>query len=73
MPVILITGYPSVDSAVKSVKLAVAAYLVKPIKITVLRDHVEKAIANSRAYQALTNTRKRLRGWDKTLIILRSC
>ncbi len=67
MPVILITGFPSVDSAVESIKLSVTAYLVKPFKISVLRDHVEKAIANSRAYHALTNTRKRLQEWDNDL------
>ncbi len=67
MPVILITGYPSVDSAVESIGLAVTAYLIKPFKFDVLRDHVEKAIVNSRAYRALTNTRKRLQKWDKDL------
>jgi DNA-binding response OmpR family regulator len=67
MPIILITGYPSVDSAVESIKLAVEAYLVKPFKISVLRDHVEKAIEHSRAYRSIMNTRKRLQEWDKDL------
>ncbi len=67
MPVILITGYPSIDSAVESANLSVAAYLVKPFKISVLRDHVGKAIEYSRAYRVLMNTRKRLREWDNDL------
>ncbi len=67
MPVILITGYPSVDSAVESIKLAVEAYLIKPFKISVLRDHVEKAIEHSRAYRSVVNTRKRLQKWSKDL------
>ncbi len=68
MPVILITGYPTVDSAVESIKLAVEAYLVKPFKIDVLQEHVEKAIEHSRAYRALINTRKRLKKWDNELV-----
>ncbi len=68
MPVILITGFPSVDSAVESVKLTVAAYLVKPFKISVLRNHVEKAIAHSQAYRAVINTRKRIQDWDNELV-----
>ncbi len=67
MPVILITGFPTVDSAVESVKLTVAAYLVKPFKIDVLRSHVEKAITGYRAYSAVINTRKRIQNWDNEL------
>ena len=67
MPVILITGYPSVDSAVESIKLTVEAYLIKPFEISVLRDHVEKAIKHSQALRAVINTRKRLHEWDNDL------
>ena len=37
MPVILITGNPTVDSAVASLRLPVAAYLVKPVDYERLR------------------------------------
>ncbi len=67
MPVILVTGHPSVDSAVESIKLTVEAYLVKPFEISVLRDHVEKAIKHSQTYRAVINIRKRLQEWDKDL------
>ncbi len=67
MPVILITGYPSLDSAVESSNLSVAAYLVKPFKINVLRDYITKAIEYSQAYRALMNTRERLHKWDDEL------
>ncbi len=67
LPVILITGYPTVDTAVESVKLTVAAYLLKPFEISVLRNHVEKAITHYRAYRAVTNTRNRIQNWDNEL------
>jgi ActR/RegA family two-component response regulator len=60
MPVILITGYPSVDTAIRSVGLSVVAYLTKPLAPDDLFRHVRSAIGHSRKRQAVTAIRGRL-------------
>jgi FixJ family two-component response regulator len=60
MPVILVTGYPSTDTAIRSVELSVVAYLTKPLKLDELLGHVKPAIAHSRNRQAMTAIRGRL-------------
>lgn len=43
VPVILMTAFPSIDSAIESVKLGAFEYLVKPFKISMLEDVARKA------------------------------
>ncbi len=59
LPVILVTGAPSVDSAARSVGLAVAAYLIKPVASELLLDHVRKAIGRYRCFRTVTASRQR--------------
>lgn len=59
-PVILVTGYPSLRTAVQSIQLPVIAYLTKPIEFDELKAHVHDAVERSRAYHAIRDTRKRL-------------
>ncbi|MCH6545058.1 MAG: response regulator transcription factor [Deltaproteobacteria bacterium] len=44
MPVILVTGYPSLNSAIESVQLPVVAYLVKPFELNELLVRVKDVI-----------------------------
>ncbi len=44
LPVILITGYPSLKTAMQSVELRVAGYLVKPIDFDTLLEHIRIAV-----------------------------
>lgn len=44
MPVIVVTGYPSVDSAVRSLRQRVDDYVTKPFNVTKLFKSVEHAI-----------------------------
>ncbi len=67
MPVLLVTGYPSVNTAIDSIKLTVTAYLVKPVEFSELQEQVEKAIEHYRTYRAVNDTRKRLREWCNDL------
>jgi len=60
MPVILVTGYPTVDSAVRSIHLPVAAYLTKPVDYDDLRRHVRAAIERSHTYRAISRIREHL-------------
>lgn len=47
-PVILMTGYPTIGSAIQAIKLPVTAYLVKPFDFGRLLAEVESAIAGAR-------------------------
>jgi len=60
MPVIVVTGYPSTDTAIRSIELSVAAYLTKPLDFDELLGHVKTAIDRSWNRRALTAVRERL-------------
>jgi len=45
MPVILVTGYPSLSSAVQSTELPVVGYLIKPFEFSELLTIAQDAIA----------------------------
>jgi len=53
LPVIVLTGDPSLETAAVSVRLSVSAYLVKPPNLDELRGLVRQSIANYRACLAL--------------------
>jgi FixJ family two-component response regulator len=67
MPVILVTGYPSVNSAIDSINLSVSAYMVKPVEFNELLEHVKSSIERSLTYRAVCDTRKRLQEWFKDI------
>jgi len=60
LPVILVTGYPSTDTAISSIHLPVMAYLRKPIPFSELRASVEKALAVSRGWQVIARAKRDL-------------
>ena len=67
MPAILVTGYPSVESAVNALQLPVAAYLVKPFDILELLGHVRTAIARYRLLVNVQRVQGRLNRWKEDL------
>ena len=60
MPVILVTGYPSVETAAKSVPLPVVAYLTKPVDIEELCGNVEAVMGQSRTKRLVESTHEAL-------------
>jgi DNA-binding NtrC family response regulator len=60
LPVIILTGYPSVSSAVASIELPVAAYLTKPVAFDQLVEKVRGAVQRYRSYQAMQSAERRL-------------
>ncbi len=60
LPVIILTGYPSVRSAVACIELPVAAYLTKPLSFEVLGDKVRAAVKRYRTYRMMQATESRL-------------
>lgn len=67
LPIIIITGFPSVRSAVACIELPVAAYLVKPVYFPDLLRRVSSAIARFRSYQTMQNAESRLREYRQQL------
>jgi len=49
MPVLVITGDPTLGSAIRAVELPVVAYLVKPFDFGDLLHHVQKAVLRRRS------------------------
>jgi DNA-binding response OmpR family regulator len=60
LPVILVTGYPSIRSATESIHLPVVAYLVKPIEIPELLDHIRPAVERYRLVKRVRDCRERV-------------
>ena len=60
-PVILVTGYPSMETAISSIHLPVAAYMTKPLQHDAFFQHVRTAIAESRYSRTLTRVKNTLR------------
>lgn len=67
MPVILVTGYPSLDSALPSVGLPVVAYLTKPINLDELLGHVLAGVKQYRMFKSVCESKSRLGNWQKEL------
>ncbi len=67
MPVILMTGYPSVDSAIRSLNLPVSAYLVKPLDFEELLEHVQRAIGRHHLFLTMRRVQDRLKHWQTDL------
>jgi CheY-like chemotaxis protein len=67
LPIIIITGFPSVRSAVASIELPVAAYMVKPVHFPELLKRVSAAVARFRSYQAMQNAETRLREYRQQI------
>ncbi|MBN2476869.1 MAG: response regulator [Pirellulales bacterium] len=58
LPVILVTGAPSLDSAIRSVQLPVAAYLTKPLELDSFYRHVDRCIVESTTRRMLRDARQ---------------
>jgi two-component system response regulator HydG len=48
IPLIVVTGAPSLPTAIESLRLGIADYLLKPVRFQDLRNSIEKAIARAR-------------------------
>ena len=67
LPVIILTAFPTIDTAVQSIQLHVVAYLVKPFDFDVLKVHVKTTMDRSLVYRVMQNSRTRLINWQNEL------
>lgn len=70
LPVVFLTGSPTLESAMRSVRLRVAAYLVKPPNLDELRAIVQREVTAFRCRRSIAASRRRLAEWDGELLRL---
>jgi len=64
LPIIVLTGNPSMETATRSVRLRVMAYLTKPPDFEELCDLLKAAAAERQNVRALKENQKRLQNWE---------
>jgi DNA-binding NtrC family response regulator len=67
IPLVLVTGHPSLHSAIESFQLPVVAYLVKPFERDDLLAAVDKAMAAARLSRVARTMSQRLQNWHQDL------
>ena len=67
LPVILLTGDPTIETAAHSVRLAVTAYLTKPPDVEELLSLVKQSVTNHRRLRAVRESRRHLQSWAEEL------
>jgi CheY-like chemotaxis protein len=64
LPIIIVTGFPSMRTTMQCIELPVAAYLLKPVAFDDLLDRVDQAVTRYRAYRRAD---ERLEQWRQDL------
>jgi DNA-binding NarL/FixJ family response regulator len=72
IPVLLITGRPSIATALRALKLSVIDYLVKPVEPAELLRAVERGIEKGRALQFLREAERATETWSQWVDQLRA-
>lgn len=67
LPVIFLTGAPSLETAMRSVKLRAVAYLTKPPNLDELAELLRREVAAHRYRRTLASHRRLLANWDGEL------
>ncbi len=67
LPVILVTGSPNLDSALRAISLQVSAYLVKPFETRRLLTIVQDLVARTKRQKTVFDLQRRWQSWGKEL------
>ncbi len=68
--ILIVTGYPSIDSAVKAIKLGAYDYITKPFTPDVLRVAINRALERKSLLSANLQLRRQLKAKNETDIIV---
>ncbi|MBN1787086.1 MAG: response regulator [Sedimentisphaerales bacterium] len=63
LSIILVTGYPSQQTAIEAINLPITAYLVKPVDFKELLDKTRPAVRMSRFHRTVIETKESLGQW----------
>lgn len=72
LPVIVVTGHPSLQTAVASLRRDAVDYLTKPLEFAKLGQAVQRALERRRTLVAVNKAREQLEEWSATLASLQS-
>ena len=64
---VLVTGYPSQNTAIDAIGLPVTAYMVKPVEFTELLENVTKAVESTRLFRKVSEAKKTIQTWQRSL------
>lgn len=67
VPVIIMTGYPTIDSSIEALRLGAYDYIIKPFKLQELRELVERAIKEQELHDEIDTLRGRIAGIEQEL------
>jgi two-component system response regulator AtoC len=67
VPVIIMTGYPTIDSSIEALRLGAYDYIIKPFKLQELRELVERAIKEQELHTEIDTLRGRIAGIEQEL------
>jgi len=60
LPIILVTGHPTLETAIKAIPTTVIGYLLKPVDFDELLEMTRTAVQYSRTQRSIETTRKRM-------------
>ncbi|KAA1260732.1 Transcriptional regulatory protein ZraR [Rubripirellula obstinata] len=63
IPIIVITGVPTLPSAIESIRLGITDYLLKPVKFEILLASVQRALANPSIVRAADVPMRKANEW----------
>jgi len=66
-PVIIMTGYPTVDSSIEALRLGAFDYIIKPFKLQELREVADRAIKEQELHQEIDTLRGRIVNIEREL------
>jgi len=59
-PVIVMTGYPTIDSSIEALRLGAYDYIIKPFKLQELKDVVDRAIKEQEIHVEIDSLREKV-------------
>lgn len=71
VPVVLVAAEPSLESALRAIRLPVVAYLPKPVEFDPLRQAIDDGLGLSRTIRDVHEAQRRLQGYARDLACLR--
>lgn len=67
LPIVFVTGYPSLHTAVEALELPVVGYLLKPLDLNDLFFQVRRGVERGRLMRQLRAEKERAQAWIDTL------
>ena len=59
-PVIVMTGYPTIDSSIEALRLGAYDYIIKPFKLQELKEVVDRAIKEQELHSEIDSLREKV-------------